>query len=650
MMAEIFGAVGAGVGVAAAAGQLIDGIVKLDAFCSQIRNIPDDVQTAVDDLATMVEVLEFVQLEMGHDILPFQPSNRSSSMKVLLNLQQSSLQVREVLEEMQIKLGKRKYWGRVKAVAMTKKLERAAKRVENAQRMVLILLAAENRDVLLGIRGLYSRLMFIRMTFRQSFNAQSREITAISTRILSITSASQLTDTMSRNTRAIEDTDGSNATNDPDSAEPASRQPIQRTSRAKGRDRTVMKLKLSSLFLNPVWEFSVNKANQGWNISLRSYNIRPRDAPIFKAISNGDLSQVRELLQSGGASIWDRDYSGDGVLHFAARSCRNHGSAIIEYLVKSGADIYDANFRGFPPYFSFHGNGFRDEQTGRLVAGYKAFTSHRDWIPSRPTIRVPFVNFKATSDIIDTFPIFDNPPEEIICSVLHEMWPPWKDMPPGDRIKTLFPDFTCPAVTGIVVSPLSIRACLSREFIQRTFADWDTKDKHKLIKYTFNALTEQLVGGVEKGIEEARLFLKDIHMTNSLINMLPKEDYLNIFVRSYMCERIVVKRIECWSVETCTNFVQQGLKHYISELMLLGIDMATIIEIERNVLARQKERTRAAGFRVPHELSRIIGINYGPKADDWHLWLSNPLDEWAGEFWDMLDHPERAIPGAWEEY
>lgn len=144
-MAEIFGAVSAGVSFAAATGQLIDGIMKLHSFCSQIRDIPDDIQTAVDDLSTMVEVLEFVQVEMGHEILSPQPPNLSSSLKVLSNLEQSSQQVGEVLEEMQRKLGKKRYWGRIKAVGMTRKLEKAAKRVENAQRMVLILLAAENR-------------------------------------------------------------------------------------------------------------------------------------------------------------------------------------------------------------------------------------------------------------------------------------------------------------------------------------------------------------------------------------------------------------------------------------------------------------------------------------------------------------------------
>jgi hypothetical protein len=490
------------------------------------------------------------------------------------------------------------------------------------------------------------------MTFRQSFTAQRRELTAISTRIFSISSAGQCAGRISRDTRAINDTESSNTTDeDPDTAGRAPHQPVQRTPKAKGRNPAIMKLKLPNSFLNPVWEFSVYKANQGWDISLRSYNIRPENAQIFDAIVNGDLSQVCELLHSGRASIWDRDPSGRGVLHFAARSCGAHGSAVLEYLVKSGADIYDVDFDGFPSYFWLRNCPcYVDEQMNiRLIAGYKVFMSHRDWISPRPSTAMPYENFnlKLTSDFTDTFPVFRHPPEEIICSVLHEMFPPWKDMSPADRINTLFPKFGVLTLTG-TISPLCIRACLSREYIQETFANWDTRDKFKLIRYAFEALAEQSKLGLEKGIEEARLLLKDMHMTKSLINALPEVDPLLVFVQSYTLAGIWEGKCGKWGLEKDMNTAQEGLNHYVSELMLLDIDMATVIDIERKVLG-QEEIWIPRGVYCQGKLCKFIAIHYGPKADDWYLWLSNPLDEWAGEFWDMIDHPERAITGAWQE-
>jgi hypothetical protein len=40
---------------------------------------------------------------------------------------------------------------------------------------------------------------------------------------------------------------------------------------------------------------------------------------------------------------------------------------------------------------------------------------------------------------------------------------------------------------------------------------------------------------------------------------------------------------------------------------------------------------------------------YGPTAADWKFWLIEQMDDSFWEFWDMVDHPERAMPGYWDE-
>ena len=481
---------------------------------------------------------------------------------------------------------------------------------------------------------------------QQNFNAQRRELTAISTRIFSSSSGGQLTGKRSRETRAIDGTENPNTSDEDLHTAGRSSPPIQTPSKPRHRKTGSMKLKLPYSLLSQVWELSVYKANQGWDFNLRSYTIRPRDAPIFQAIRHGDLSQVCDLLHSGTASIWDRDPGGWGVLHFAANSCKHHGSKVLEYLVQSGADIYDVDSMGKPPYYQFHHSflPLDEESDVRLTAGYKVFTSHRDWMPSYPRAHLPIENGKFTSDVFATFPLFRSPPEETIRSLLHEMWPPWKDMLPADRIKTLFPNF---GSSIPVMSLSSLRACLSREDIQKIFADWDTREKVELMRYAFTALAERSAFGLEKEMEATRLFLSDMHMTGDLMKMssfVPLLDFVQHYV-SGLCFRprplIIAKDI---------GDIQEGLNCYISELMLLGINMATIIDVERKVAAMHVEKgILRRGIWYRDQWCRVMAITYGPKADDWRIWLSNPRDEWAGEFWDMIDHPERAMPGAWEE-
>ena len=45
---------------------------------------------------------------------------------------------------------------------------------------------------------------------------------------------------------------------------------------------------------------------------------------------------------------------------------------------------------------------------------------------------------------------------------------------------------------------------------------------------------------------------------------------------------------------------------------------------------------------------RLISFNYGPQLDDWKIFTSEEFPSLFLDFWTMVDHPERAIPGAWE--
>jgi hypothetical protein len=44
-----------------------------------------------------------------------------------------------------------------------------------------------------------------------------------------------------------------------------------------------------------------------------------------------------------------------------------------------------------------------------------------------------------------------------------------------------------------------------------------------------------------------------------------------------------------------------------------------------------------------------ISFTYGPQPSDWQFWFIEQMDESFADFWDVVEHPERAIPGSWHE-
>ncbi len=66
--------------------------------------------------------------------------------------------------------------------------------------------------------------------------------------------------------------------------------------------------------------------------------------------------------------------------------------------------------------------------------------------------------------------------------------------------------------------------------------------------------------------------------------------------------------------------------------------------------AMEWESLTSVDYLIYYRKLRLVSFQYGPLPSDWHFWVTEAMEYYFLEFWDMVDHPERTIPGAWDDF
>ncbi|KAL4928886.1 uncharacterized protein BDV17DRAFT_291213 [Aspergillus undulatus] len=92
------------------------------------------------------------------------------------------------------------------------------------------------------------------------------------------------------------------------------------------------------------------------------------------------------------------------------------------------------------------------------------------------------------------------------------------------------------------------------------------------------------------------------------------------------------------------------LREILSQWKLAGVDLEIFG-------AKEQALYSCRPFSVPvvshlcgiHEIlwGEVLYLQYGPEPEDWRLFVTNPIDELVGEFWESVEKSLEVMPGSW---
>lgn len=88
--------------------------------------------------------------------------------------------------------------------------------------------------------------------------------------------------------------------------------------------------------------------------------------------------------------------------------------------------------------------------------------------------------------------------------------------------------------------------------------------------------------------------------------------------------------------------VQVGIRALLKDMKAAGLGLETFGASEWCIWNKKGIRRDFNGG-----LQRVTGITYGPRPEDWYIWLSEPSDTFVGDFWAFVARPAEIMPGAW---
>ncbi|KAF7900456.1 uncharacterized protein EAF01_007758 [Botrytis porri] len=634
-MAEI-GIIASGMGVASMGLQLMDGIRKLKQFWDEVKEAPEDIQYTLEELDALSLVLS--DMHITNSNLPSIPS--ATVTKCLELCRRGTNILNTTVNDLNRAISKRRKIGSAKVVLKKDTLDKFRNRLRDAQYM-LILSQQTYSDAL--------QLEYHKLQLEAGQSNANRQLQGIEELKIFITRS---VDAMSSTLLQSRDT----VVYDYET-----KRPMRGRTRSKldeQADYFKRKFSIPQLFSSTsyTWEFSGYQAPSGWTFNFRQYYTIAFDSPAWQCVYRGDLSGLQVLLKSKKATPFDRLATGGTLLDVASAQ---GDYDMCCFLLNQGADPNDS-FRTSALLYSVGWSSKGPSQISVLQLLY------------------PISEIHNPLQIISDYDI----DLDSLAWLLHNIDPTFKEWCFEERM--MFALKVCNKISNVIHSTADvISLMLHEDQLNEACCKMVFRIRPEHIGNTFLSIELACLSSViftwlrENG--ESTVCSDSTQLRPGKAEFGPSGRFSKAKCSTSieLIERLVANGSEvfCGGLISCSlsgNYwiyphalhcswtCPISVRIWLEILHDSGIDLLKYGKLEHDNFMESISEWGVYARRdiwecdMYVEPAHLISFVYGPAIEDWKFWYSLDEPRWnyyedLWYFWELVDHPEKGMPGAWEE-
>ncbi|KAL3454843.1 hypothetical protein BJX65DRAFT_301469 [Aspergillus insuetus] len=360
------------------------------------------------------------------------------------------------------------------------------------------------------------------------------------------------------------------------------------------------------LLVDKLWTITTTNLH-GWKFTMQVNNVIPWDSPVFAHCRLGDIESVQSLFSGGSASPFDCDSTGNGLLHVAAANGRVD---MCRFLIENGCNIGRRDGDGVSPIT--YANMFINSK----ITGAEDVP----WICGLYRLFIT----EAEEDLFDRGSSINtwgfSGPTDALVSIQSYSFDGYSTLPLGTRFR---------------------RAMAINTTVNRNLSP--------------DVLRVAMGGGC---IDPAAYLLKDDNgrtLLHKIAQAMGMDPLVIVHRGIFTVSRMFHCQLPC-SFDSAVQLWVYYLKDAGIDLEIYGRNEESKLRssysgfIFTHAIDMAQSKGSAYGVRMhPGKFlgGSILGLKYGSDPKDWHLFVTNPIDELVGEFWEMVERSLEVMPGTW---